>query len=99
MKVKTVSYSKVFSLGNYENEKLGVEIEISDGDDVQSAMQKARNFVEFNHQVNGLVTEQQQCEHIMNNADDFTGNQVKKAKERVTEINDQLQKGVRLLAN
>ena len=30
MKVKTVSYSKVFSLGNYENEKLGVEFDIAE---------------------------------------------------------------------
>lgn len=28
MQIKTISYTKVFSLGNYENEKIGVEIEI-----------------------------------------------------------------------
>ena len=60
MKTKIVSYSKVFSLGNYENEKIGVEIEIQDGDDVQKAIQEARNFVEFNHKVNGFVNEMSQ---------------------------------------
>ena len=57
MKVKTVTYSKVFSLGNYENEKIGTEIEIQEGDDVQKAIQKAREFVEYNHKLNGLVSE------------------------------------------
>lgn len=97
MKVKTVSYSKVFSLGNYENEKLGVEIELQEGDDVQKAMQDARQFVEFNHKVNGLVKEQSQCEHVVNNPDDFTGTQVRRAKERLDQINEALVKGSQLL--
>lgn len=97
MKVKTVSYSKVFSLGNYENEKLGVEIEIAEGDDVQKAMQKAREFVEFNHKVNGLVNEQSQCEHIVANPDDFTGAQVKRAIDRLQQISEMFNNGKNLL--
>jgi len=99
MKVKTVSYSKVFSLGNYENEKLGVEFEISEGDDVQHAMQKAREFVEFNHKLNGFVNEQAECEHVVSNPDDFTGTQVKRAKDRLEQIKEVLNKGQQLLIN
>lgn len=97
MKVKTVNYSKVFSLGNYENEKLGVEFDIAEGDDVQKAMQKAREFVEFNHKLNGIVNEQSQCEHVVSNPDDFTGTQVKRAKDRLEQINEMLSKGQQLL--
>lgn len=97
MKVKTVSYSKVFSLGNYENEKLGVEFEIAEGDDVQRAMQKAREFVEFNHKLNGVIGEQAQCEHVVANPDDFTGAQVRRAKDRLEQINEILSNGQRLL--
>lgn len=97
MKVKQVSYSKVFSLGNYENEKLGVEFEIAEGDDVQKAMQKAREFVEFNHKLNGIITEQTQAEHVVSNPDDFTGAQVKRAKERLDQINEMLNNGKQLL--
>lgn len=97
MKVKTVSYSKVFSLGNYQNEKLGVEFELAEGDDVQKAMQKAREFVEFNHKLNGIVNEQTQCEHVVSNPDDFTGAQVKRAKDRLDQINELLSKGKTLL--
>lgn len=97
MKVKTVSYSKVFSLGNYENEKLGVEFEMSEEDDVQKAMQKAREFVEFNHKLNGIVKEQDQCSHVVSNPDDFTGAQVRRAKDRLEQINEIITKGSQLL--
>lgn len=97
MKTKQVSYSKVFSLGNYENEKIGVEIEIQEGDDVQKAIQEARNFVEFNHKVNGLATELAQCERVVSNPEDFTGRQVQRAKERISEIHEQITTGQRLL--
>lgn len=97
MRVKTVTYSKVFSLGNYENEKLGVEFDIAEGDDVQSAMQKAREFVEFNHKLNGFVSEQAQCEHVITNPDEFTGNQVRRAKERLSQIEEILSNGTKLL--
>jgi len=99
MKTKTVSYSKVFSLGNYENEKIGVEIEIQEGDDVQKAIQDARQFVEFNHKLNGFNTELSQCEHVISNPDDFTGMQVKRAQDRMSQIQDAIQNGVKLLSN
>lgn len=98
MQTKSITYSKVFSLGNYENEKIGVEIEIQDGDDVQKAIQEARQFVEFNHKVNGLVTEMQQCEKVINNPDDFTGTQVKRAMERMRQIQEQISTGQKLLS-
>lgn len=98
MKTNLVSYHKVFSLGNYENEKIGVEIEIQDGDDVQKAIQQARQFVEFNHKLNGINSEMEQCERIVNNPEDFTGRQVFHAKQRIRELNDQINAGVKLLS-
>lgn len=97
MKTTKISYSKVFSLGNYENEKLGVEIEIQEGDDVQKAIQQARQFVEYNHKLNGLSSELSQCEHVVNNPEDFTGAQVRRAKERMEQIHDTIAKGSQLL--
>ena len=46
MKVLKINYSKVFSLGNYENEKIGIEIEINEGEDATIAMAAAKKFVE-----------------------------------------------------
>ena len=98
MKTKTIQYHKVFSLGNYENEKIGVEIEGEPGDDIQNVIQQARQFVEFNHKLNGLSTELSQCEHVINNPDDFTGLQVKRARERMEQIHEQINSGPKLLA-
>lgn len=97
MKTTSINYSKVFSLGNYENEKIGVEIEIQEGDDIQKVIQTAREFVEFNHKLNGLNTELEQLERIINNPDDFTGSQVKRAIQRKEELMNAIQHGTQLL--
>lgn len=97
MKTQSIVYNKTFSLGNYENEKIGVTIEIQEGDDVNKAIQKAREFVEFNHKLNGLASDLAQCEHIINNPDDFTGSQVKSAVDRREKLNEQISKGSQLL--
>jgi hypothetical protein len=44
-KVKTVNYDRLFNLGNYEHEKIGVGIELNEGESVQDAVEMARNHV------------------------------------------------------
>ena len=97
MKVNTVSYSKVFSLGNFENEKIGVEIELQEGDDVQAVMQQAKQYVEFNHKVNRLITTIEECDHVINNPDNYTGSQLRQASQRKAEIQKELNEGKNLL--
>lgn len=97
MKTKAITYHKVFSLGNYENEKIGVEIEIQEGDDVQKAIQQARDFVEFNHKLNGFKTELQHSQYIVANPDEYTGRQVQLAKQKIEEIEEQINGGSKLL--
>lgn len=97
MKTKTVTYSKLFSLGNFENEKIGVEIEIEPGDDVQQAIQSAKQYVEYNHKLNGIVTGIEECQHVINNPDDFTGRQVQNARERLYALQTEIEKGQKLL--
>lgn len=97
MKIKTITYQKVFSLGNYENEKIGVEIELAENEDPQKAIQDARNYVEFNHKVNGLISERDKCQYVVNNPDEFTGSQVKHAKQRIEQIDAQIMSGNQLL--
>jgi len=97
MTVKTITYHKVFSLGNYENEKIGVEIELQPGDDVQKALNDARAFVEYNHQLSGFQTDLEKCDYVINNPDEFTGNQVRQAKEKKERIRQQMGEGLKLL--
>lgn len=98
MKTTSIHYSKVFSLGNYENEKIGVDIEIQEGDNIQTAIQEARSFVEFNHKLNGFQSELSQVEHIIQNPDEFTGRQVSNARQRRDEILNKINEGTKLLA-
>lgn len=98
MKTSSIHYSKVFSLGNFQNEKIGVDIEVQEGDDVQSVIQQARNFVEFNHKLNGLQTEISECDRVINNPDEFTGAQIRRAKQRREELEQQITDGVKLLS-
>lgn len=52
MKVTKVLYQKVFPLGQYTNEKIGVEIELSTGDDENIAFSYARVIVDKWHREN-----------------------------------------------
>ncbi|MEM3091514.1 MAG: hypothetical protein QXD05_00050 [Candidatus Pacearchaeota archaeon] len=47
MKVKTVSYSKLFNLGNFEHEKIGCEVELEENENPIDVLSKAKAFVEL----------------------------------------------------
>lgn len=97
MKVKEVIYNKTFALGNYQNEKLGVVIELNENEDPGEAMKKARDFVEFNHKIIGLMQQLDDCDRVMNNSDNYTGKEIMLAKDRSELIKKQMQEGVNLL--
>lgn len=48
MKITSISLNRVYSLGNYENEKLGVTIELEEGDHIQQVFDRARDVVYLN---------------------------------------------------
>lgn len=59
MKVDRISYQKVFPLGMYINERIGLEIQLDDGEDATIALSKAKAMVESFHIENnkGLYVE------------------------------------------
>lgn len=46
MKAMRIYYEKCFNLGNYENEKIGIEILLEDEDTAKDALKAAKDFVE-----------------------------------------------------
>lgn len=46
MKATKIYYEKLFNLGNYENEKIGIEVQLEDGDVAEEALEKAKSAVE-----------------------------------------------------
>ena len=59
MKVDRINYQKVFPLGMYINERIGVEIQLDKGDNPEEALLKAKEMVEAFHKENnkGLYME------------------------------------------
>jgi hypothetical protein len=52
MKPSLVSYTRTFNLGNYNSEKIGVEIEIDTGESPSEALSKAKEIVDKFHEDN-----------------------------------------------
>ena len=48
MRVTTITYERTFNKGNFESEKIGIEIALDRQDNAANAMQRAKAFVEGN---------------------------------------------------
>lgn len=76
MKITTVSYHKVFNLGNYSNEKIGIDISLADGENPLDAFAEAKKQVEKSHQFFQDLPRYEQAKKIISNSLDFTGREV-----------------------
>ena len=45
MRATKITYERVHNLGNYENERVGIEIQIDEGEKADEALRLARIFV------------------------------------------------------
>jgi len=45
MKATKIYYKKLFNLGNFQNEEVGIEIEIEEGEKAADVLKKAKQFV------------------------------------------------------
>src|SRR5690606_30559855 len=50
MKIQTISYQKVFPLGKFVNERIGLEATVSEREDVNEAYLELKKIVEETHQ-------------------------------------------------
>jgi hypothetical protein len=86
MNIKTIQYHKVFNLGNYQNEKIGIEIALSDGDDPIIAHKAAVEYVEKAHLFMTQGVTYKRAKEIVNSPDMYTGNQVKQAQDIIADF-------------
>ena len=70
MRVSKVSYSRLKNLGNFQHEKVEVELELSEGDNPEDAMKACKGFV--NSQL-GLLPSKDQVEQAKKIVDDYDG--------------------------
>lgn len=79
MRITSINYSRVFSLGNYENEKIGVEVELSSQDDPQKSLDEAKKFVDLSSK--NFKSKLDSAKMILRNPDDYLVKEVRDAKE------------------
>lgn len=83
MQYKTISYHKVFNLGNYSNEKIGVEIEVGEGENPVECHAEAVRYVERAHKFQKEFPTYEKAKRILADPDNYTGIEVKQAKQAV----------------
>ncbi|MEJ5351942.1 MAG: hypothetical protein WHS65_10145 [Melioribacteraceae bacterium] len=77
MKIKTISYSRVFALPNFQNEKIGLEIELGRGENPLSALKKAKLFTQISHDPNTINN----AKNVLANKEDKTLKEIEDANE------------------
>ena len=81
MRVESVKYEKLISLGNYENQKIGVVVELEPGESPAEALRRARAFVEASVQPKPAEREIKIARHKIENQDDYPPRDVRGAQE------------------
>jgi hypothetical protein len=82
--ISQIEYSRVFNTGDYENEKIGVVVEVGAGENPQEALNEAKKFVELSSKnVQGNLA---QAKHVVEHPDDYTGKQVQAAKDLLSKF-------------
>ncbi len=86
MQFKTISYSKVFNLGDYQNHKIGVEVEVNEGDDPIMCHMEAVRYVENAHRYQKDFPQYERAKEIAASPQDYTGRQVLAANEAINQF-------------
>lgn len=81
MKATKIYYQKCFNLGDYQNEVIGIELEVEPGEKASGVMEMARHFVNSESVSRATIETYERMKRIVENQDDYTGKQVKEAKE------------------
>ena len=84
MKCKTVKYQKCFNLGNYENEVIGVELEVGENEKAEFVLEQAKIFVEAKGKPLSLRQQQiNKDQHTVNNPENNSYTAVVNAQKRL----------------
>ena len=81
MKAKKIYYKRLFSLGNYQNEEIGIEIEIEEGEKAMDVLQKAKLFVSELDPTSQKERQYNEAIDIMRNKDNYAYKRVIEAEE------------------
>lgn len=83
MQIEKVSYHKTFNLGNYSNEKIGIDITLCENDNPLEAFAEAKKQVEKSHKFFQDQPEYERAKRVMNDYDNHTGREIKAAEQLI----------------
>lgn len=86
LKIKSMGYSRVFSLGNYENEKISVEVEIPEGADTTEVYIELKKVVENAHNLRQELREYLHAKTMAENPRAYRIGDVERANEVVSQF-------------
>ena len=84
MKVTSLQYHKVFNLGNYSNEKIGIEINLEENENPQVVLDEARRFVELNSP--DFRAKIEKAQRIIEHPEHYNYGEVEDAKKLLSEF-------------
>lgn len=88
MKATKIYYQKCFNLGNYQNEVVGIELEIEEGEKAADVLEKAKQFVESKDLIASSIQEYENSLQIVHDPDNYTGRQVREANKFLLKYKD-----------
>jgi hypothetical protein len=83
MQIEKISYHKTFNLGNYSNERIGLDIVLSDGENPLDAFAEAKKQVEKSHKFFQEMPAYESAKSVMNDYDNHTGREIKAAEQLI----------------
>ena len=86
VKISKMGYSRVFSLGNYENEKISVEADFPEGMDSTEVYIELKKVVENAHNLRSEFRQYLQAKTIAKNPDAYRWSEVKSAKDQIAQF-------------
>ena len=89
MKATKIYYKKLFSLGNYQNEEIGIEIEIEQGEKAADVLQKAKMFVNNLNPIGQAKINYEKSLAILKDKDVYQYKLVREAEEFVAKYNSE----------
>lgn len=83
MEIQTIEYHKVFNLGNYSNEKIGVTIAIAPGENPIDAFAEAKRTVEKSHLFFQQLPDYEKAQQVVADPKNYTGYQVERSEQAI----------------
>ncbi|MEI8087528.1 MAG: hypothetical protein WCG93_15065 [Paludibacter sp.] len=83
MKATKIIYKRLFNLGNYQNEEIGIELEIEEGETAAQVLAKAKQFVNGLNPNDARKKEYEQAVQILKDKDHYNYKYVQDALKTV----------------